>query len=153
MYAWQNMDYGKAGSLVHDRDPRKFSCGYFANDTLPESGVGLFFWFESPAELLAFIANIETQVLPDKGKAKKVQKILAGLNLNRGLTTDLRKLINNELNDIEIKWWGKFSDLYSGKSKFSREILNSYFGPFLRLNIPLTVYIPKFVEFCEKWGH
>jgi len=153
MYVWENMDYGKAGSLVHERDPRKFSWGYFASDTLPQSGIGLFCWFESPAELIAFIANIEAQVLTDKEKVKEIKKVLKRIKLNGGLTTDLRKQINSELNDIEIKWWGTFSDLCSGKNKFSREMLNAYFGPLPQHNKPQTVYVPKFIDFCERWGH
>ena len=150
MYSWQNMDYGKAGELVHNRDPRKCNWGYFASDTLPESGVGLFFWFESPAELLAFIVEIETRALPDKKKVKKVQELIKRIKFKNKLTEELRKQINNILADIEIKWWGKFSDLCSGKSKFSREVINSYFGS-SSYDKNQTVYLPKFVEFCENF--
>jgi hypothetical protein len=150
MYSWQNIDYGKAGELAHGRDPRKFIWGYFASDTLPESGVGLFFWFESPAELLAFIMDIETLAISDKKKVKKVQDLIKRINFENKLTEELRKQINNILGDIEIKWWGRFSDLCSGKSKFSKSVLNSYYGS-SKYDKTKTVYLPKFVEFCEEF--
>jgi hypothetical protein len=152
MYGWQNLDYGKAGALIRDRDPRKYGWGYFATDTIPESEVGLFFWFESPAELLAFIANIETQALQDKEKVKKVKEILKGSTVNRGLTRGLRKQLNDQLKDIQIKWWGKFSELYSGKTKFSQKLISAYFGPDSK-STSQTIFIPKFIEFLWKYGH
>ena len=152
MYAWENLDYGKAGALVRERDPRKQGWGYFAEDTLPDSGVGLFFWFESPEELLSFISIIETQALQDKKKAKSVKDLLKGSVVNKGLTKGLRKQINDRLEDIEIKWWGKFSELYSGKTKFSSQLLEAYYGPEQK-DKSQTVYIPKFIEFCWKYGH
>ena len=153
MFEWQNLDYGEAGKLVHERDPRNYNWGYFASDTLPQSGIGLFFWFESPEELLAFIAKIETQAFSDKEKAKKVKEAIKGFNLKGKFTTDLQRQLNNELNDIEIKWWGKFSDLCSGKNKFSRDLLKAYYGQQYNSSKPQPVYTPKFIVFCEDWGH
>jgi hypothetical protein len=152
MYLWQNLEYGKAGAMVHERDPREYGWGYFATDTIPGSGVGLFVWFETPAELLAFLEKIEVQGLEDKQTAKEVVKIIKKAELKDTLTEDLRKQTNKALKDIEIKWWGKFTDLYTGKNKFSREILTAYFGS-PQGNDPERVYIPRFIDFCTNWGH
>ena len=108
---------------------------------------------ESPSELLAFIADIETQALKDKNTIKKVREVIKGFGKNKRLTEDLRKQINSQLSDIEIKWWGRFSDLCKGKGKFSKQLIKSYFGPLFNPDKPQTVYTPKFIEFCQNWGH
>lgn len=157
MYAWQKLDYKEAGNLVQNRDPREFGWGYFGIDNMPQSGIGLFFWFESPTELLDFITNIETQILPDSDTVKKeIQEILKEADLNDGLTNSLRTQINAKLVDIEIKWWGKFSNLRSGYSKFSKEVIGSFFESLSQDNIIKAVpdrYLPQFIEFCRWWGH
>lgn len=173
MYEWQNIKLEEALSLVQSRNPIEFSWGYYSNDTHPQGGVGSFSWFESRDELLDYLVSVDAQIWSYSAQGldeeaytemkKAIQKILKEADSNRELTDSLRKRISKHLSeqlmDVEISWWGKFSDLCSGKDAFSREFIDWFFddyGEYSEDKKPKTVtaeHIPEFIEFCKEFGH
>ena len=104
-----------------------------------------------------FVINVETHILTNSEKVKQeLKQIIKGYNINRGLTKNLREQINSKLGDIEIQWWGDFSDLRSGRSKFSKEIIIAFVNslPEDKKDGTATIkHVNEFIEFCKHWGH
>jgi len=168
MYEWEEIDFLDAGALVEERDPGKYEWGFYSKDTSTPEGVGAFSWFETLEELLKYLVNIEPRIwcygvngVNEEKYSKlktKIQETLDEDGLNKGLNKGLRTTISNELDNGEISWWGRTSDLYAGRNSFSRQLIKGFVkeGNKTVKGNPKIVeedQIPEFFEFCKGFGH
>lgn len=114
----------RAHEEAANRDPRAASCGYLAGDPATRA-VGSFVWFRTPAEMLAFLAGSEIDLLCFEGDdvrrmAASVQRVL------RGVTTLAR--VDREMLSAcfegwsEIVWLGSFAELRDRGGTFPTEL-------------------------------
>ena len=112
--------HGEAAS----RDPREAGCGYLAGDPATRA-VGSFVWFRSPAEMFAFLAGPEIDLLRFDGDdvlrmKASVQRVL------RGVTTLAR--VDGEMLSAcfegwsEIVWLGSFAELRDRGGAFPTDL-------------------------------
>ena len=112
--------HGEAAS----RDPREAGCGYLAGDPATRA-VGSFVWFRSPAEMFAFLAGPEIDLLRFDGDdvlrmKASVQRVL------RGVTTLAR--VDGEMLSAcfegwsEIVWLGSFAELRERGGTFPTDL-------------------------------
>lgn len=102
------------------RDPRDAGCGYLAGDPATQA-VGSFVWFRTPAEMFAFLAGPEVDLLCFGGEearrmAASVQRTLRGV-------ASLARVDRDPLSACfegwsEIVWLGSFAELCERGGRF-----------------------------------
>jgi hypothetical protein len=160
MYDWENLHWAEAASKVQERNPGRFGWGYFLVEGMPY-GIGNFFWFDSPKELLAFLVQIEPELhahsldKEQRGNLRMVlKKIQSEADMRNGLTEQLQKRINDEIDGEAIVWWGTFSELCAGGNEFSDNFITDFFERIGEAGKDTTVitakYIPRFIKFLQE---
>lgn len=105
------------------RDPRTAGCGYLAGDPATRA-VGAFVWFATPAEMFAFLAGPEVDLLRfdgDDGRRMtvSVQRVLRGVGA-------LARVDRDQLSACfegwsEIVWLGSFGELCERGGTFATD--------------------------------
>ena len=131
-YDWFRSDEDHDAELPHHRDPRTYPYGLYTSDAFVMSAVGMFFWFESRAEMAAYIRHVEPQIYElDEGERGVLLAALeAPLDALQAGTTDLeaaRDAINVAAsNHFVIEWTGTFEELCAGDGEWACEFRTSF---------------------------
>ncbi len=105
------------------RDPRTAQFGYFAYDDNSLASVGLFFWFESPRDLLHAIVHLEPFLYDEEPDLARRLDAVIGDPSNHDLKPELLQRVNEAATgDFQVAWWGTFSGLRSEESDWVREL-------------------------------
>ena len=164
MYEWQNMENVEAMLLVSQRDPKKFGWGYFSQDW----DAGQFCWFASLEELLAYMQRVGIPYFfPEEDyqeEIKTIKDVIKEADLTKGLTDDLLLQITRLIEEmdvidgirnfnLQIIWWGEFSDLASGKGEFGKDLLRHFLGEDAEPGIVTEEQIPAFAEYLQYYDY
>ena len=150
------------------RDPRGYNWGFYIEDN--NDGAGSFWWFKSSEKLSRFIVDTVTPQYAQCSEneeiiIKKMQTIIRDADLSKGLTANLLRKVNNILETTDnnrgptIHWCGTFSDLCSGKSAWSQNFVANFFedctlnNQETKPNKVTGKQIPKFIQYCQDYGH
>lgn len=131
-YDWFKSDGSHDAQLPHDRDPRTYPCGVFTTDGSVLSAVGVFLWFESRAEMAAYIRHVEPQIyeLDEDERSVLLVAVEEPLSALQSGTMDLetaRGAINAAAaNHFAIDWAGTFDELCRGDREWARELRQSF---------------------------
>jgi hypothetical protein len=134
------------------RDPLSAKVGYHCSDL--EGCVCHSKWFDSVGDLVNHILEVELPLdtFGDEDEQEKyfgpLQQLLAGVK-HDGLTEELRNSINNLYWGGWVHWWGKFDDLLTGETPFSREMLGRFAAKHGDLSGDVRADIRPFVEFLS----
>lgn len=115
--------------FAHFRNPVYAPIGYHCDDSCGCAPCR-FKWFDSVAEMSDHILNVELpliswdQEMIDESRAT-LARLLARVTAE-GLTEELRESLNRLDWGVTMHWWGSLEDLLSGRTQFSREILDGY---------------------------
>ena len=131
-YDWFMSDGDHAAALPHERDPRAYPYGLYTADSFVMSAVGMFFWFESPAEIAAYIRHVEPQIyqLDDDERDVLLAALEEPLDALQAGTTDLeaaRRAINAAaVSHFVIEWADTFDELRGGDAEWAREFRSNF---------------------------
>lgn len=106
------------------RDPREAGCGYLAGDPATRA-VGSFVWFRTPADMFAFLAGPEIDLL--RFEDEDVRRMVASVRrVLRGVTTlarvDCAMLSACFEGWSEIVWLGTFAELRERGGTFRTDL-------------------------------
>lgn len=152
----------RKGEEARLRDPRQAPFGFLARGDFVQEGAEVFMWFESLNDLVTHLQDVEPVLLTslDEGFDAEAYRDLIRIPLDqamwRGLDDDTRLAFNEAADGMMvIDWWGKFTELQSGQSPTSRELLSWFRAPGASIPDSVEPLVPEeleaFVGFVRSW--
>lgn len=132
-YSWKKLSPAEAAAQSSGGDPAKLPWGFFSSDDRSIGGAGMFSWFGTAKELLAFVSEVILS-LPEAGdveteaKIKRCRERIANLQTpDSALLEDINEVLDSE--DFGIEWWGNFDQLCEAGDEFSKQMRIRYHDP------------------------
>ena len=161
-YSWSSLSRADVESIL-ERDPRKFPWGIYTQETFIE-GCSVFCWFESPAEILDYIAMAGPHFFcggphddVEGATARLIRWRDRLLSSKRMLKSSIQSMFHSEFKDYEaFLWIGRFDELCKGKGEFANNFLFNYLevedeSEDQKLAVPMD-QIDDFIQYVATHG-
>ncbi|MBM3266956.1 MAG: hypothetical protein FJZ01_04835 [Candidatus Sericytochromatia bacterium] len=130
-YRWQGHSLELVIEDLTDRHPEDYPWGLLLRDDLASGRGEIFYWFGSPGEALAYLAEAEPLIhLQDDDPAvARIRREVAAATADLGTTLPEARIPETNVllaGGGEILWWGHLDDLLAAATPRSRRVVRRF---------------------------